>query len=274
MASRKSNVLPGFGLTLGYTLMYLGLVVLIPLGAMVFKATDMSLADFWKAAASDRALAAYRLTFGASFAAASFNAVAGLLLAWVLSRYQFPGRRVVDALIDFPFALPTAVAGLTLANLFSLPGWLGRFLVPLGIKVAYTPLGIVVALTFVSLPFVVRTLQPVLEELDPEIEEAAATLGAGRLRTFVAIVLPGILPALLTGFALAFARAVGEYGSVIFISSNRQFESEITPLIIMSWLDQFEYANAIAVAIVMLAISFAVLVSINLLERWSGRFQR
>jgi sulfate transport system permease protein len=163
---------------------------------------------------------------------------------------------------------------LTLANLFSLPGWLGRFLVPLGIKVAYTPLGIVVALTFVSLPFVVRTLQPVLEELDPEIEEAAATLGAGRLRTFVAIVLPGILPALLTGFALAFARAVGEYGSVIFISSNRQFESEITPLIIMSWLDQFEYANAIAVAIVMLAISFAVLVSINLLERWSGRFQR
>jgi sulfate transport system permease protein len=274
MASRKSNVLPGFGLTLGYTLMYLGLVVLIPLGAMVFKATDMSLADFWKAAASDRALAAYRLTFGASFAAASFNAVAGLLLAWVLSRYQFPGRRMVDALIDFPFALPTAVAGLTLANLFSLPGWLGRFLVPLGIKVAYTPLGIVVALTFVSLPFVVRTLQPVLEELDPEIEEAAATLGAGRLRTFVAIVLPGILPALLTGFALAFARAVGEYGSVIFISSNRQFESEITPLIIMSWLDQFEYANAIAVAIVMLAISFAVLVSINLLERWSGRFQR
>jgi sulfate/thiosulfate transport system permease protein len=274
MAFRRSNVLPGFGLTLGYTLMYLGLIVLIPLGAMLVRVTAMSPAEFWKVAFSPRALAAYRLTFGASFVAAAFNAVAGLLLAWVLSRYRFPGRRLVDALVDFPFALPTAVAGLTLADLFSEPGWLGRFLVPLGIKVAYTPLGIVVALTFVSLPFVVRTLQPVLEELDPEIEEAAATLGAGRLRTFVAVIFPGILPALLTGFALAFARAIGEYGSVIFISSNRQYESEITPLIIMGWLDQFEYANAIAVAVVMLAISFAILVTINLLERWAGRFQR
>lgn len=274
MAYRKTNVLPGFGLTLGYTLVYLSLIVLIPLGFMIFKVTSMTPAEFWKVAASDRAVAAYRLTFGASFIAASFNGVAGILLAWVLTRYRFPGRRWMDALIDFPFALPTAVAGLTLSSLFSEDGWLGRFLVPMGIKVVYEPLGIVVALTFVSLPFVVRTVQPVLEELDTEVEEAAATLGAGRLRTFVSVVLPGLLPALLTGFALAFARAVGEYGSVVFLSSNRQFEAEITPFVIMGWLDQFEYANAIAVAVVMLSASFAILVSINLVERWAGRFQR
>jgi sulfate transport system permease protein len=274
MAYRKTNVLPGFGLTLGYTLVYLSLIVLIPLGFMIFKVTSMSPAEFWKVAASERALAAYRLTFGASFIAACFNGVAGLLLAWVLTRYRFPGRRWMDALIDFPFALPTAVAGLTLSSLFSEDGWLGRFLVPMGIKVVYEPLGIVVALTFVSLPFVVRTVQPVLEELDTEVEEAAATLGAGRLRTFFSVVLPGLLPALLTGFALAFARAVGEYGSVVFLSSNRQFEAEITPFVIMGWLDQFEYSNAIAVAVVMLSASFAILVSINLVERWAGRFQR
>jgi sulfate transport system permease protein len=274
MAYRKTNVLPGFGLTLGYTLVYLSLIVLIPLGFMIFKVTSMTPAEFWKVAASERAVASYRLTFGASFIAASFNGVAGLLLAWVLTRYRFPGRRWMDALIDFPFALPTAVAGLTLSSLFSEDGWLGRFLVPMGIKVVYEPLGIVVALTFVSLPFVVRTVQPVLEELDTEVEEAAATLGAGRLRTFFSVVLPGLLPALLTGFALAFARAVGEYGSVVFLSSNRQFEAEITPFVIMGWLDQFEYANAIAVAVVMLSASFAILVSINLVERWAGRFQR
>jgi sulfate transport system permease protein len=274
MAYRKTNVLPGFGLTLGYTLVYLSLIVLIPLGFMIFKVTSMTPAEFWKVAASERAVAAYRLTFGASFIAASFNGVAGILLAWVLTRYRFPGRRWMDALIDFPFALPTAVAGLTLSSLFSEDGWLGRFLVPMGIKVVYEPLGIVVALTFVSLPFVVRTVQPVLEELDTEVEEAAATLGAGRLRTFFSVVLPGLLPALLTGFALAFARAVGEYGSVVFLSSNRQFEAEITPFVIMGWLDQFEYANAIAVAVVMLSASFAILVSINLVERWAGRFQR
>ncbi len=274
MAYRKTNVLPGFGLTLGYTLVYLSLIVLIPLGFMIFKVTSMTPAEFWKVAASERAVAAYRLTFGASFLAASFNGVAGILLAWVLTRYRFPGRRWMDALIDFPFALPTAVAGLTLSSLFSEDGWLGRFLVPMGIKVVYEPLGIVVALTFVSLPFVVRTVQPVLEELDTEVEEAAATLGAGRLRTFFSVVLPGLLPALLTGFALAFARAVGEYGSVVFLSSNRQFEAEITPFVIMGWLDQFEYANAIAVAVVMLSFSFAILVSINLVERWAGRFQR
>jgi sulfate/thiosulfate transport system permease protein len=274
MAYRKTNVLPGFGLTLGYTLVYLSLIVLIPLGFMIFKVTSMTPAEFWKVAASERAVAAYRLTFGASFLAASFNGVAGILLAWVLTRYRFPGRRWMDALIDFPFALPTAVAGLTLSSLFSEDGWLGRFLVPMGIKVVYEPLGIVVALTFVSLPFVVRTVQPVLEELDTEVEEAAATLGAGRLRTFFSVVLPGLLPALLTGFALAFARAVGEYGSVVFLSSNRQFEAEITPFVIMGWLDQFEYANAIAVAVVMLSASFAILVSINLVERWAGRFQR
>jgi sulfate transport system permease protein len=274
MAYRKTNVLPGFGLTLGYTLVYLSLIVLIPLGFMIFKVTSMTPAEFWKVAASERAVASYRLTFGASFIAASFIGVAGLLLAWVLTRYRFPGRRWMDALIDFPFALPTAVAGLTLSSLFSEDGWLGRFLVPMGIKVVYQPLGIVVALTFVSLPFVVRTVQPVLEELDTEVEEAAATLGAGRLRTYFSVVLPGLLPALLTGFALAFARAVGEYGSVVFLSSNRQFEAEITPFVIMGWLDQFEYANAIAVAVVMLSASFAILVSINLVERWAGRFQR
>jgi sulfate transport system permease protein len=274
MGLRKFNVLPGFGLTMGYTIAYLSLVVLIPLGGLLLKVSHMTWADFWKAAASERAVASYKLTFGASFAAACINAVMGTLLAWVLARYSFPGRRFVDALIDFPFALPTAVAGLTLANIFAPNGWLGSFLVPLGIKVAYTPLGIIVALTFISLPFVVRTVQPVLEDLETEVEEAAATLGAGRLRTFLQIVLPTLLPPLLTGFALAFARAVGEYGSVIFISSNKQLVSEITPLIIMSWLDQFEYANAMAVAVVMLAISFSILITINLLERWASRFQR
>ena len=274
MGQRRFNVLPGFGLTMGYTLAYLSLVVLIPLGGLLIRVSAMSWADFVRVAFSDRALAAYRLTFGASFLAASINAIMGTLLAWVLTRYRFPGRKFLDALVDFPFALPTAVAGLTLANLFSQSGWLGRFLVPLDIRLAYTHGGIVLALTFVSLPFVIRTLQPVLEEFEVELEEAAATLGAGRWCTFRRVVFPALLPALLTGFALAFARAVGEYGSVIFISTNKPYVSEITPQIIMDLLNQFEYANAMAVAVVMLGASFAILVTINLLERWASRFQR
>ena len=274
MGNLRSNALPGFGLTMGYTLAYVGLVVLLPLGALLMRVTAMSWNDFATVAFSDRALAAYRLTFGASFLAATLNAVLGTLLAWVLTRYRFPGRKLLDALVDFPFALPTAVAGLTLANLFSQNGWLGRFLVPLDIRLAYTTGGIVLALTFVSLPFVVRTLQPVLEDFEVELEEAAATLGAGRWLTFRRVVLPALLPALLTGFALAFARAVGEYGSVIFISTNRPYVSEITPQVIMGWLDQFEYASAMAVAVVMLGASFTILVTINLLERWASRFQR
>jgi sulfate transport system permease protein len=248
--------------------------VLIPLGGLMLKVSGMTWEEFRAAALSERALASYRLTFGASFAAAGINAVMGTLLAWVLCRYEFPGRRLVDALVDFPFALPTAVAGLTLANLYSESGWLGRWLVPAGVSVAYTRPGIVVALTFIGLPFVVRTLQPVIEDLERELEEAAATLGADRLQTFRRVILPALMPALLTGFALAFARAVGEYGSVVFISSNKQFESEITPLVIMSWLDQYEYTGAMAVAVVMLAMSFGILVVINLLERHAGRFQR
>jgi sulfate transport system permease protein len=250
MGNQRSNALPGFGLTMGYTLAYLGLVVLLPLGALLMRVTAMSWNDFAKVAFSDRALAAYRLTFGASFLAATVNAVLGTLLAWVLTRYRFPGRKFLDALVDFPFALPTAVAGLTLANLFSQNGWLGRFLVPLDIRLAYTTGGIVLALTFVSLPFVVRTLQPVLEDFEVELEEAAATLGAGRWRTFRSVVLPAL------------------------ISTNKPYVSEITPQVIMGWLDQFEYASAMAVAVVMLGASFAILVTINLLERWASRFQR
>lgn len=271
---QRNNVLPGFGMTMGYSIVYLSLVVLIPLAGLLIRVSAMSWADFLRVAFSDRALAAYRLTFGASFLAASINAVLGTLMAWVLTRYRFPGRKFIDALVDFPFALPTAVAGLTLANLFSQTGWLGQFLVPLGIRLAYTTGGIVMALTFVSLPFVVRTLQPVLEEFEVELEEAAATLGAGRWCTFRRVVFPALLPALMTGFALAFARAVGEYGSVIFISTNKPYVSEITPQVIMGWLDQFEYANAMAVAVVMLSASFAILITINLLERWASRFQR
>ena len=267
MGLQRNNVLPGFGMTMGYSIVYLSLVVLIPLAGLLIRVSAMSWADFLRVAFSDRALAAYRLTFGASFLAASINAVLGTLMAWVLTRYRFPGRKFIDALVDFPFALPTAVAGLTLANLFSQTGWLGQFLVPLGIRLAYTTGGIVMALTFVSLPFVVRTLQPVLEEFE-------VALGAGRWCTFRRVVFPALLPALMTGFALAFARAVGEYGSVIFISTNKPYVSEITPQVIMGWLDQFEYANAMAVAVVMLSASFAILITINLLERWASRFQR
>lgn len=274
MTKKKHNPLPGFGLTLGFTLFYLSVVVLIPLGALVLKTAQLSWADFWRLATTDRALASYRITFGASFLAALANAVFGTLLAWVLTRYDFPGRRLLDALVDFPFALPTAVAGLTLADLFGPKGWLGQYLVPLGIKGAFSPLGVVIALTFTGLPFVVRTLQPVIENLEREVEEAAATLGAGRGRTFLTVIAPLLLPSLLTGFALAFGRAIGEYGSIVFISGNLPFKTEIAPYLIVMRLEEFDYAGAMALAVVLLVISFALLAVINWLERWSSRYER
>jgi sulfate transport system permease protein len=273
MSKKRFSALPGFGLTMGFTLFYLSAIVLIPLAGLVLRTFGLSWHDFWHLATTDRALASYRLTFGASLIAAVANALFGTLLAWVLVRYEFPGRRLIDAMVDFPFALPTAVAGLTLANLFAANGWLGRYLVPLGIQGAFTPLGVVIALTFVGLPFVVRTLQPVLQNLEREVEEAAATLGAGRLRTFVFIVAPSLVPAVLTGFALAFARAIGEYGSIVFISGNKPFKTEIAPYLIVMRLDEYDYAGAIALAVVLLAVSFLLLGAINLLEQWVGRFQ-
>ncbi len=273
MRSQRFNALPGFGLTLGYSLFYLSVIVLIPLGALFARVFELPAEELWRLATNPRALAAYRLTFGAAFAAALINAVFGTITAWVLVRYEFPGRRFLDALVDFPFALPTAVAGLTLSHLFAGNGWVGSFLEPLGIKAAFTPLGVVIALTFVGLPFVVRTLQPVLEDFERETEEAAATLGAGRWRTFLTVVAPCLLPALITGFALAFARAIGEYGSVIFIAGNKPFQSEIAPLLIIIRLEEYEYAGAMTIAVVMLLVSFAMLAVINLLERWASRFQ-
>ena len=273
MAEKKFNVLPGFGLSMGYTLFYLSAVVLIPVAGLFLKVFQMSWADFWRLATTERAIAAYQLTFTTAFAAACLNAIFGAILAWVLVRYHFPGRRLVDALIDFPFALPTAVAGLTLANLFAANGWLGQVLVPLGIKGAFTPLGIIIALTFVGLPFVVRTLQPVLENLEREVEEAAAMLGASRFRTFRSVIAPTLLPTIITGFALAFARAIGEYGSVIFIAGNIPGQTEIAPFLIMTRLDEFEFPGAMTLAVVLMVISFALLVTINLLERWASRFQ-
>jgi sulfate transport system permease protein len=272
--AKKHNPLPGFGLTMGFTLFYLTALVLIPFAALIIRTLGMSWADFWHLATTDRALAAYRLTFGASLMAATANAVFGSLLAWVLVRYEFPGRRLVDAMVDFPFALPTAVAGLTLANLFAPNGWFGSFLVPLGIRGAFTPLGVVIALTFVGLPFVVRTLQPVLENLEPEIEEAAATLGSSRLRTFLTILAPTLFPPVLTGFALAFARAVGEFGSVVFISGNLPYKTEIAPYLIIMRLEEYDYTGAIALAVVLLSFSFVFLGAINVLEQWSGRYQK
>ena len=273
-AQKHHNALPGFGLTLGFTLCYLSALVLIPFAGLALRAFEISWPEFWRLATTERALAAYRLTFGASLVAAFANAVFGSLLAWVLVRYDFPGRRVIDAMVDFPFALPTAVAGLTLANLFAANGWLGRFLVPLGIQGAYSRLGVVIALTFVGLPFVVRSLQPVLLNLEREVEEAAATLGAGRLRTFVFVVAPSLMPAVLTGFALAFARAIGEYGSIVFVSGNLPFKTEIAPYLIFVRLEQFDYAGAIALAVVLLVFSFLLLGAINLLEQWSNKCQR
>jgi sulfate transport system permease protein len=258
---------------MGYTLFYLSAIVLIPIAGLFLRVLNISWSDFWRLATTERALAAYRLTFGAAFVAAMINAFFGTILAWVLARYQFPGKRLVDALVDFPFALPTAVAGLTLSNLFAANGWLGQYLVPLGIKGAFTPLGVVLALTFVGLPFVVRTLQPVLENLEREIEEAAATLGASRLRTFCTILLPSLLPTVITGFALAFARAIGEYGSVVFISGNIPFRTEIAPYLIVMRLEEYDYTGAIALAVVLLVISFALLAMINWLEHWASHYQ-
>jgi len=273
MPKKRFSALPGFGLTMGFTLLYLSALVLIPFAGLVVRACDLSWGEFWRLTTSERALASYRLTFGASLVAAVANAAFGTLLAWVLVRYDFPARRWIDAMVDFPFALPTAVAGLTLANLFAPNGWLGKYLVPLGIEGAYTPLGIVIALTFVGLPFVVRTLQPVLQNLEREVEEVAATLGAGRLRTFLKVVAPSLAPAVITGFALAFARAIGEYGSIVFISGNKPFETEITPYLIFMRLEEYDYSGAVALALVLLVFSFLLLAAINLLEQWSSRFE-
>jgi sulfate transport system permease protein len=268
---RAHKVLPGFGLAMGYSLAYLSLIVLIPLAAVFIKSAELPLTTFWEVVTSPRVMASYRLSFGASLLAAAINVVFGFLLAWSLIRYSFPGKRFVDALVDLPFALPTAVAGIALTALYARNGWLGQYLEPIGIKVAFTPLGVLVALVFIGLPFVVRTVQPVLEDLDTEIEEAAASLGAGRWQTMRRVVLPTLVPALLTGFALAFARAVGEYGSVIFIAGNLPLVSEITPLIIITKLEQYDYVGATAVAAVMLVVSFALLLIINGLQSWTDR---
>lgn len=270
MILKQRSILPGFGLGMGFTLTYLSLIVLIPLAALLWRTTTLSWEQFWTTITAPRVLAAYWLSFYAALSAASINAVCGLLVAWVLVRYTFPGKRVIDALVDLPFALPTAVAGISLTSIFAKNGWFGQYLEAWGIPVAFTPLGIIVALTFIGLPFVVRTVQPVLEDLDTEVEEAAASLGATRWQTFTRVLLPTVAPALLTGFALAFARAIGEYGSVVFISGNMPMRTEITPLLIITKLEQYDYAGATAVAVVMLAASFILMLGINLLQRWSS----
>ncbi len=272
MARRaRRRILPGFALSLGLSWFYLGLLVLIPLSGLFLKTFSLTWEQFWQTVAAPRALAAYRLTFGASLIAALANAVFGLLVAWVLVRYRFPGKSLVDAMVDLPFALPTAVAGLTLTSLYASNGWYGQYLEAAGIQVAFSSLGVVVALTFIGLPFVVRTVQPVLEDIDADIEEAAATLGATPWQTFARVIFPSILPALLSGFTLAFARAIGEYGSVVFISGNMPMRTEITPLLIVTKLEQYDYAGATAIAVVMLTASFALLLAINLLQRWTQR---
>ena len=270
---RKSpgRVIPGFGISLGFTLFYLALIVLIPLSAVFLKTFTMTWEAFWTAVTSERVMASYRLSFGTSLIAAFINVIFGGIVAWVLVRYTFPGKRIIDALVDLPFALPTAVAGITLTALYSHNGLIGEQLAKIGIKVAFTPLGVLVALTFIGLPFVVRTVQPVLEEAERELEEAAASLGASPVQTFIRVVLPTITPALLTGFALAFARATGEYGSVIFIAGNLPMVSEITPLFIITKLEQYDYAGATAIAVVMLLISFILLLTINLLQAWTRK---
>lgn len=272
-ALRRPRVIPGFHFSLGFTLFYLGLIVLIPLSAVFLKTFTLTWGAFWQAISSERVVASYQLSFGMSLLAALINVVFGGIVAWVLVRYHFPGKRVVEALVDLPFALPTAVAGITLATLYAPNGWLGQLFTPLGIKIAYTPLGILVALIFIGLPFVVRSVQPVLEETEKELEEAALSLGANHLQTFLRITLPTIFPALMTGFALAFARATGEYGSVIFIAGNMPLVSEITPLFLITKLEQYDYAGATAIAVVMLLISFALLLAINSLQAWARRQQ-
>lgn len=268
---KAARVLPGFNITLGFTLTYLSLIVLIPLSALIFKTFALSWPEFWEAVSSPRVMASYRLTFGASLIAALINVIFGLLIAWILVRYHFFGKRIVDALVDLPFALPTAVAGISLTAILAGNGWIGQYLEPLGIKLAFNPNGVVIALIFIGLPFVVRTVQPVLEVAEKELEEAATCLGATRIQTFVRVILPIIAPALLTGFAMAFARAIGEYGSVIFIAGNMPMISEITPLIIIGKLEQYDYAGATAVALVMLVISFILLLIINALQAYQRR---
>lgn len=267
----KNKIFPGFNLSLGYTLVYLSLIVLIPISAVAFKAIDGGFEHFWEVVSAPRVVASYQLSFGLSLIAGLINAIFGLILAWVLVRYNFIGKKLIDALVDLPFALPTAVTGIALTALYSKNGWIGQFLEPLGIKVAFTPLGILIALIFIGLPFVVRTVQPILEDLETELEEASASLGANRWQTFYIVVLPILLPALLTGFALAFARAVGEYGSVIFIAGNIPMVSEITPLMIITRLEQYDYSGATSIAVVMLIISLILLFSINALQAWTAK---
>jgi len=274
MATVNRRVLPGFSLTLGYTLFYLGILVLLPIAACLLKAGSLSFEEFWGAVWTERARAAYALTFGAAFIAAIVNVLLGMLLAWVLVRYSFPGKRLVDSLVDLPLALPTAVAGLVYASLYVKKGWLGQYLVPLGVQGAYSRFAIVLVLVFVGLPFVVRTVQPILEDLDPESEEASASLGGTRWQTFRHVVLPTLYPALITGFALAFARGVGEYGSVVFVSGNMPYKTEIAPILIVARLEEFAYGEATAIAVVLLVISFSLLILINRLERWSMLHER
>ncbi|MFU9044912.1 sulfate ABC transporter permease subunit CysT [Acinetobacter tibetensis] len=269
--SQRSRVLPGFGLSLGFTLAYLSLIVLIPLSAVFIRSLDIGWSGLWEILSSERILKALQLSFTTALLAAIINVVFGLLLAWCLVRYRFPGKRIVDALVDLPFALPTAVAGIALTSLYAPTGWVGQYLDPLGIQVAYTPIGITLALIFIGIPFVVRTVQPVLSDLETELEEAASALGANRLQIVTKIILPILFPALLTGFALAFARGVGEYGSVIFIAGNQPFKTEIAPLMIISRLEEYDYAGATTIAVVMLLISFALLFLINLLQGWASR---
>jgi sulfate transport system permease protein len=272
-AWKRPSVLPGFNLTLGYSLVYLSIVVLLPLAALLLRPAELGFDGFWKAVTAPRVIASLKLSFGASAIAALVNCAFGLVVAWVLARYDFPLKRLVDALVDLPFALPTAVAGIALTSLYAPNGWIGSLLAHLGIKVAFTPVGIVIAMIFIGLPFVVRTVHPVLHDLDREVEDAAASLGASRLQNFRMVILPSILPALLTGLALAFARAVGEYGSVIFIAGNMPMKSEIAPLLIVTKLEQYDYAGAAAIAVVMLVVSFVMLLVINLLQRWARRHE-
>lgn len=274
LALRQPSVIPGFGITLGFTLFYLGLILLIPIGAFLLYTAQMSWADFWHAVSHRQVVASYKLSFGASLIAALLNLMFGAIVAWVLVRYRFFGKRVIDALVDLPFAMPTAVAGIALVTLYASTGWVGQYLEILGLRVAYTQLGVVVALTYIGLPFVVRTVQPVLEDLDRELEEASAILGANRLTTLRRVILPALLPALLTGFALAFARALGEYGSVIFIAGNLPFRTEITPLLIVAKAEQYDYPGAAAIGTVMLLAAFVLLLLINALQWWTARHTR
>lgn len=271
---KQASVIPGFGLTLGYTVFYLCLIVLLPISALFLKTATLGWGEFWAIVSNPRVVASYRLTFGASLVGALINAFFGFIVAWTLVRYSFPGKKIIDALVDLPFALPTAVSGIALTAIYSSNGWVGRYLEPFGIKAAYTPLGVTIALTFIGLPFVVRTLQPALEELDPATEEAARSLGASRMQTFLRVILPAVFPALLTGFALSFARALGEYGSVVFISGNMPMFTEITPLLIIAKLEQYDYAGATAIATVMLLASFAILLVINFLQWYSSHRYR